>query len=693
MSVAAPKAVDLHLLGKPDSRLVQVIANIGEPKSITLQNGETVRRVIEARCGIVDPVYVAALLEQNQILGRKLTAPDLDRSSGNETVIFPACIRIESASYEVRQEETISEIYSARGLPLDAKAIQDALSNRNDIGTRTLGSIKGLKVGGDSHIVAVANRGFVASEYARQFIEDNPQIDPRGLKPGEVIKVAPQQMVATIPVRESTTLPSALEQLQTVVGSSVQYDKATVAELVEDTPLDPDVCAGNLDLDVWPIPVHDLREALDQNTALRPDSVNYHPTTVLIIDTGLVPAMQGRAVPKASLGVMRSFDGRSLRKYTGVNTATLENDATPPKGLLSPFHGGEVAATLLGGRFLEAYRSTIPLPQVTFASIAQQAGGNSYLDIGAIGTAYRRALDSNIPIINASISASYKRDGFITELKQGGGATLVVAAAGNTKSLPQEFEGTIQPWPGSMGGSPLGAAPGLVVSVGAHGPKGQLLPFSRAGKTQVDLLAPGCRIPTFSYEPGTGTIIEKDRNGTSYAAPIVALVAALLSSETLSPAAIKDRLIVSVDMDEALAAYVYSAGRLDVRKALSVYRDVAQYVVRDASGSVIRDSTGTPIVHWVSGRLLTGNKHLEVCEEKLSQKDLRKLAVTNGAAGQIIRGWRTPVVEQQGTAIARIEKCSAVPALQGEMIFETEAGQETRIALADIIDFVAKEPW
>lgn len=684
----APKAFDLHLTGSPNADLVQAIAEVGEPRRVAIEPGHTPRSIIESRCGIVHPAYVSALLELDQDNGRVLSLDDLDLASRGENLRFPACLRIETTSYMISAAQTISDVYAAHELPFDAKAVQDALSRKEEFHPRAISSLHRLKDAGSTGTFT-ANRGFMATEYARQFVLENSHVVPTKMKPGDMVWIAPRTLTATIPVRSDMTIEEALGVLQRSAGPHVLVDsQASVAELVEDVPT-PEACIGDLDIETWPLPIQELREALDENAKLRPAPDRYRPTTVLVIDAGYDPETHKHAVPATWLGAMTSWNGKSLPRYPGVNTATGENDPTPPPGLKARDHGIEVAATLLGRRFLEGRISSQSLPRVVFASIAQEAGDAAFLNIHAINTAYRRAIDSSIPVVNASISAHDYREAFITELAQGRDSTLVVAAAGNTQPPFQRFEGVDQPWPGSMGGDPGNVWPGLVLSVGAHGPDGSLLSFSRVGEDQVDLLAPGCRIPTFGRVSETN-IGEKELNGTSFAAPIVAYVAALLASESLRPKAIKNRLIVSADMDEKLVSHVYSAGRLDVRKTLSVYLDLVDYVARDDdTGEPLLGPRGQPVVRRVSGILKTASQLVEVCGKSVRQGDLRRLAVTATTDGPFIRGWRTSTTK---AGIARVGTCPTPAGVSGEMTFKVGDGTEVSIPLANIVDFVAKEP-
>jgi hypothetical protein len=82
-------------------------------------------------------------------------------------------------------------------------------------------------------------------------------------------------------------------------------------------------------------------------------------------------------------------------------------------------------------------------------------------------------------------------------------------------------------------------------------------------------MAPGCDIPFREGMPGV--------HGTSFAAPIVTMTAALLRTFGITnPSDVKQRLRVSVDYDESLKDLVLWSGRLNIPKALSLYDDVLE---------------------------------------------------------------------------------------------------------------------
>lgn len=683
--VSRPSVVDVRIDREGAPAVAAAIARIAEPEPVTLKGDETIRRLIRARCGIVDPAYVAAFLEENSAKAGALTGRAIDEPSPGTTYRLPFCLPYRGERVKLGTP-TVSDSFDAMGLPFDAKAVQESARTGRPVDPRKLSTLHALGRLDDAGAFAKANKGFLATEQAYRFATDNPDIDPSRMRIGDLF-TAPAERSGSVPLRAGVTLVQARAAISSAVagsGSSVRVDEGTVAELITDLEQTPQQCPGADGNPDWPIPVEALRRALKANDDAR-GSGRPEARTVLVVDTGYFAAMGAPAVPKDRLGTMRSADGQSLPIFHGVNTARRIDDAAPPEGLAHSSHGGEVAATLLGGRFLPDDRSGFALPRVVFASVAQRSGTGPYLDVNAIGPAYRSAIDSEIRVINASISATSQRAAFLDAMRTAAGQALLVTAAGNVAAPPQRFTGSEPPWPGSLGGNPLSATPAVVVSVGAHDPAGNLLAFSQTGSDNVDLLAPGCRIRTYGFDPAAGKVTDVVRSGTSYAAPVVAMVAAQLSSEGLRPGAIKDRLITSADMDERLQQEVWSGGRLNVEKALSIFRDVLVYRIT---------ANGVTETRTVSGMLQNENELVTVCGIQMYLRDLRKLARSedpSDATSARWRGWQKYGALGAGSTIKPLRDCPIAIVPQGSIVMAVaDGGNLDPVPLGEVVDFVSR---
>ncbi len=678
----------VRIAGGEAPSIVAALAKVGEPQELALAPGESVRDRITARCGLVDLAYVGAFLEENRAARPELAAADLDLPAAGGIFIFPFCLPAHSVPYSVRRGDSIGDIFSRLAVPLDASGLQKALSEGEPLSNASLSRLQTIEMLSDARALTSNNSGFAATENARRFVAENPGIDPLSLQVGDKINIAIGQREGFVPLREgfdaalARTLLAKAAQRDKAGASGVAFKKAQPASLIGEVK---DLREGSCDMVAgrdWPFSIPEFKAALEANSRRR-GTTALRPVTVLLVDTGYDPRMLGKAIPDASLGEVESFVSGAIARI-GVNTAEQNNDPDAPEGLASSLHGSEVAATLLGGSWLEGERANIPLPKVAFASLARYSGltREFYLDPEGVGRAYTQAWSTNprIQIINASVSVDPPYQSFKNYLKDE--TVLLVAAAGNVPGAPQAFDKTALTWPGAMGGNPLHANPGLVISVGAHNPNGDALYFSRLGEMQVDLLAPGCRIPTFSY--ADDRITQKDRNGTSFAAPIVSLAASLLAGEALSNHAIKNRLITTVDVDGNLAEAVWSSGRLNVARALRVYEDYVaadRVTYTDADGTNPREVKG-PVEIWG----LAHQEEVRLCGSWIPKGDLRMLArMVRPDTPEEWKAWR---YVPSYTAISSLLCPTSYP-VKGSLKFEIEGGTAT-VDIKDVRMFAAR---
>jgi subtilisin family serine protease len=135
-----------------------------------------------------------------------------------------------------------------------------------------------------------------------------------------------------------------------------------------------------------------------------------------------------------------------------------------------------------------------------------------------------------------------------------------------------------------------------VITVAASDTKLKRACFSNRGKHTVTLAAPGVGIDS-TFESG-----DRRMSGTSQATPLVTLVASLIMSKGLrEPVLIKQRIMASVDFDPTLESDVITSGRLDIRKALSVYDDIVQL----SSGEIVVGSIIPGIIIEIGDREFT----------------------------------------------------------------------------------------
>jgi membrane-anchored mycosin MYCP len=172
-------------------------------------------------------------------------------------------------------------------------------------------------------------------------------------------------------------------------------------------------------------------------------------------------------------------------------------------------HGTAVAGIITG-----AYMAEIPFtgvaPEARLISI-KQTNSDTQGDVKLLASGIIKAADLGAKVINVSIQTSDQPDLRAAVDYALARDAVIVAAAGNV----QKEDGT-----------PTAAYPAAypgVLSVGSAGPDGSRAEFSNTA-TPVSVLAPGEAI-TSTWPRGT---YRQDLQGTSYAAPYVAGVAALV---------------------------------------------------------------------------------------------------------------------------------------------------------------------
>jgi hypothetical protein len=129
------------------------------------------------------------------------------------------------------------------------------------------------------------------------------------------------------------------------------------------------------------------------------------------------------------------------------------------------------------------------------------------------------------------------------------------------------------------------------ITVAAADAAGNLWSKSNWSTTHVDLAAPGCSVPTFSWDNAHKKFVPNQVSGTSSAAPLVSFAGNFLRDLSDS-VRIKSRILYSGSYNGNLAKKVWSSRMLDIPNALALHFDT----VRDRSGNLLIGS-----VQWPQG--------------------------------------------------------------------------------------------
>jgi hypothetical protein len=325
----------------------------------------------------------------------------------------------------------------------------------------------------------------------------------------------------------------------------------------------------------WPFSASGLRKVLQYNATKRSGPVR--KAVIAVADTGL------------DKNDHRAF----LDKIVGANMdPTRSGFPALNEDYDNRNHGTHVAGLALGGLDdaeldrLVRERIALRIVNMVKREVIQPKVGDPITRFIIPNDYLLRAFqyigeDPPAQIINLSVEEDEEIAGLEVVLRSN--RALVVTAAGNDGVNIDEDER----YPAAS------VDRDLLMSVAAYEASGGLASFSNWGSKNVDLAAPGCQIDSILPAGRRGRI-----NGTSQAAPLVSFTAALLYSEGLPLAEIKDRILLTTEMDRAklgdcsgeAGRCVNSEGRLDVVRALRVHQDVI--VRRKSDGSQV-ELTGT----------------------------------------------------------------------------------------------------
>jgi subtilisin family serine protease len=268
-------------------------------------------------------------------------------------------------------------------------------------------------------------------------------------------------------------------------------------------------------------------------------------------------------------------------------------------------HGVNVATVLAGTGVADALsaaiRDRVRLSIGNVVKVRKTAAATEFsIDPAGVEESVRLAAALGAFILNWSLEGPQEMKGVLEALKKNE-RLLVVAAAGNDGQELKEAVGF--PW------GYVVDIPDRMLIVAAHDPKGKRASFSNYGKAIVDIAAPGCGVPT-QNPGGARTAVQ----GTSFAAPLVALTAALLASEGLErPQAIKRRILATARLDDGLAEAVTSSGTLDIPKALAIRDDILE-VEGDADKRKL-----------LMGRIVEEPAQWSLCGRQVAAKDIVRL--------------------------------------------------------------------
>jgi len=531
-----------------NKKALMLLMRFFEPESVLVEAGTSLTDLSRSHCGRVDENWIEAVLRSN----RTVTGQNIRETM---TLNLPPC------PFWGRGERV--------EVPKGGVLGHQLLLHMGSLGRKTLAK------------VATANGRSVAS------LND--------VKPGDVVKLPYITAFNAYTLKpeyrgDPNRVTAALKQ---VPGYTAEMPQRGLTLIVATSDSD---CVAPTGVSEWPFATDKLVKVLEYNNTKRSRSPRM--AVIAVADTGLdinedrlFLRINDRENP-----VPNNIDDDENGYIDDIKGANMDRSVTGfpalNDGYLNKEHGSHVSGIALGGlssdelnklvkeriQLLElnlvrkdVHQIGLSEPSTTFS-----IPNNYLLD------AFRYASqDPPVQIINLSVEDEESSG---LEEALAGTSSLVVAAAGNDGLNVDEDER----YPAAA------KKRDRLITVAAYDGSGSLAEFSNWGIINVDLAAPGCQIDSILPGGRRGRL-----NGTSQAAPLVAFTAALLYSEGLTIPQIKNRILLTTEIDHpklgtcsgAAGHCVATEGRLDIVKALSVYQDVI----------VIRKPDGTQAV--LSGRV------------------------------------------------------------------------------------------
>jgi hypothetical protein len=517
------------------------------------------------------------------------------------------------------------------------------------------------------------------------------------------------QVPAPLPLTVPASLPQApakaVSTAAAPVPGTIEHDVKFLTAVDDLTKFDP-ACtnAHELNKGRWPFDRRELERVLALSFSLNPDQVE--TPRLLVVDTGFdftydenkTPPVPERYIfPKDNFARNRDDSGDGINGphvgFAGVNLATrLPSSATHTlDNTRRRSHGLAVTTLALGGRDAEFLRRLRVLKtQVGIASLISTANPEIVLNQAHIQRImdYAAASGNDFRIINLSLSTRDRLEGFQNQMRNEG-MRVFVAAAGNDdnqgKALHNNDEAV---FPAALGGSPTSNTlrASVVITVGAHKGDGKWAGFSYFSDKKVDLLAPGCMVPSYELQRSGDAfaeplrVVESFVSGTSFAAPLVSFFASVLMSDVRlrEPGTVKERVLVGTDFDFELAARAFSSGRLNPAKMLSARYDVLETIVegkRQLRFGDVKNKSSLPDISC-------GGVPVKF-------KEIRKLALDSSNNKVLLLSSSDPI------APSNLEKAFCDPTVLAGVTYEfddAETGEEgiSFNAATQVIDYVSK---
>lgn len=382
----------------------------------------------------------------------------------------------------------------------------------------------------------------------------SPVISAIELKDGVDAKIAVKRIMAALP-------PSSSSSVGTLGAITPYFDEPVAG----DEQNCPEGASSQ-----WPVNTPELKKVLELRKLIgrRPIAGR-----LLIFDTGFPGGKVGTSPFNQDFFIPNSDgDGQNTDPY-------LWSTSRPPlyfvAGAKNAGHGVGVLALALGGIGVLSEEHLIGSNASADGGMILDLMGYRQSDDGALDvdtSAVLRTLtgdnwgQADIASVNLSLKFNINQNsgainpiGLLNDLPQ----VLFIVAAGNDGGSAEDF------MPASWGGT----ARKNVITVGAVSSTDKWWNKSNQSADRVDLAAPGCGVPTLTWDGSKFAKVVV--NGTSFSTPLVSFTANLLQ-EYGSGARRKNRIISTGRYSQDLRGKTRSARILDIPTALATPFDVVR---------------------------------------------------------------------------------------------------------------------
>jgi hypothetical protein len=539
-----PDYITMRATSGVSDEVIDYVARNSELITMQLNPKEAATDFIRSICGSYTDSYAKVFFEFNP----KLPTPS---SAIKQSANVPACLKwLQNATAVVLPSENLDQLL------------------RRKVG----------KGSDDLFACATPAASARCSKSFRELVQSlNQNVNLDDIHAGQAINLPIVTYPITFRVKQSIHKDAAEVQQDIIAINSRSVGAPALLEIGPSNPIDLIAPVSSSEVPVkepacvmppvpWPYDTDRIGKTLEKDVVSWKAAGNApNNQIVTVVDTGV------ETDPKGSNSVPRDFIKYINGKPDAIGTQSSLHYGPYPNDEEGE-HGTNVANIITGGAGLRPLLQKY-LPntiKVNFVNVRTSITSGPYTSYtiteGSVYNAVAFALAHGARIVNLSIEARDRLD----VLKDASNFTLlfVVAAGNDRKSL-----GQWDTYPANYGGQNPDTGNHFITVAASDGDGNLAYEFSNYSAYYADLVAPGCAVPFLSGASGAG------HHGTSFAAPLVSMTAALLGAFGVGeqgPKAIKNRLHVSVDFDPNLADRVVWSGRLNIVKALSLYEDVLE---------------------------------------------------------------------------------------------------------------------